>query len=244
MNGEPLDDRMQSVTRIIVCDPRRMLRQCLASWLHSQPTLEVAATISTISELRAAEENLPKLKADVLLVTLSGAVASPERDPQFTKDRKIVAARLPNLRMIAIVDDAHADTGLLNHGFHALVNAASGTDGVLRSILAGSAEFVPHVTEQSVEDPGPLTARETEVLYLIGHGSTTEAVAAELGISVSTVASHKERIFAKLGANNQAHAVARAIELGLLKALDIRGDTSRMTLNLTAAETNFGQVAK
>src|SRR4051812_9507546 len=99
MNSESLEDRS---TRIVVCDPRRMLRQSLAAWLHAQPSLEVAATISSISELRAAEENLPKLRADVLLVTLSGAVASPERDPQFTKDRKIVAARLPQLRFIAI----------------------------------------------------------------------------------------------------------------------------------------------
>lgn len=240
MNGESLEDR---ITRIVVCDPRRMLRQSLAAWLHAQPSVEVAATISSIAELRAAEENLPKLKADVLLVTLSGAVASPDRDPQFAKDRKIISARLPNLRIIAIVDDAHADASLLQHGFHALVNAASGTAGVLRSILAGSAEFVPHVSQQAVEDPGPLTARETEVLYLIGHGSTTETVAAELGISVSTVASHKERIFAKLGANNQAHAVARAIELGLLKALDIRGDTSKMTITLNP-DVNYEQAAQ
>ena len=240
MNSESLEDRS---TRIIVCDPRRLLRQSLASWLHAQPSLEVAATISSISELRAAEENLPKLNADVLLVTLSGAVTSPERDPQFTKDRKIIAARLPQLRFIAIVDDAHADATLLQHGFHALVNAASGTAGILRSILAGSAEFVPHVTEQAVEDPGPLTARETEVLHLIGHGSTTESVARELGISISTVASHKERIFAKLGANNQAHAVARAIELGLLRSLDIRGDTSKMTISLETTADNYEEVA-
>jgi DNA-binding NarL/FixJ family response regulator len=243
MNGEPLDDPTPSLTRIVVCDPRRLLRQSLASWLHAQPALEVAATISSIAELRAADENLPKLNADVLLVTLSGAVVGPAHDPQFDRDRKVITSRLPNLRMIAIVDDAHADASLLQHGFHALVNATSGTAGVLRSILAGTAEFVPHMTEEAVEDPGPLTPRETEVLYLIGHGSTTEAVAAELGISVSTVASHKERIFAKLGANNQAHAVARAIELGLLKALDIRGDTSRMTITLTNDDTPYERAA-
>jgi DNA-binding NarL/FixJ family response regulator len=244
MNGEPQDERPQPVTRVIVCDPRRLLRQSLASWLHAQPALEVAATISTVAELRAAEENLPKLKVDVLLVTLSGSVVSPDRDPQFGRDIRVVLSRLPQLRVIAVVDDAHADASLLQHGFHALVNATSGTAGVLRSILAGSAEFVPQVTEQSIEDPGPLTSRETEVLYLIGHGSTTEAVANELGISVSTVASHKERIFAKLDANNQAHAVARAIELGVLKALDIRGDTSRMTINLTNNDELHEQAAQ
>lgn len=232
MNGEPLEDR---ITRIVVCDPRRLLRQSLAGWLHAQPLLEVVATVASISELKAAEENLSKLNADVLLVTLSGSVSNPDRDPQFASDLKVVASRLPDLRVIAIVDDAHAGTGLLQQGFHALVNAASGTMGVMQSVLAGTAtDFLPHVAENTLEDPGPLTARETEVLQLIGHGSTTDVVASELGISVSTVASHKERIFAKLNANNQAHAVARAIEMGLLHALDIRGDTSRMTINVDA----------
>jgi DNA-binding NarL/FixJ family response regulator len=246
MNGEPPPAEIKAqattasrlsdqTTRIIVCDPRRLLRQSLAAWLHAQPSIEVAATISSIAELRAAEENLSKLNADVLLITLSGAVGNPERDQQFLQDQKAVAARLPNLRIVAIVDEAHADTSLLRHGFHALVNAASGTAGILRSLLAGSSELMPHVTEHTFDDPGPLTARETEVLQLIGHGSTTETVASELGISVSTVASHKERIFAKLGANNQAHAVARAIELGLLRSIDIRGDISRMTISV--AET-------
>jgi DNA-binding NarL/FixJ family response regulator len=249
MNSDPQAGGMPSTTRIVVCDPRRLLRQSLASWLHAQPTLEVVATISSLAELRAAEENLPKLKADVLLVMLSGAVSDPDRDPQFSKDQKVISTRLPHLRFIAVVDDAHADAGLLNLGFHTLVNAASGTAGVLRSILAGSAEFVPHLSEHAIEDPGPLTPRETEVLSLIGHGSTTEAVANELGISVSTVASHKERIFSKLGANNQAHAVARAIELGVLKSLDIRGDISRMTIalhtppNTVDSDTPYNQVA-
>ena len=46
MNGEPLEDR---TTRIVVCDPRRILRQSLAAWLHAQPALEVAATVSSIN---------------------------------------------------------------------------------------------------------------------------------------------------------------------------------------------------
>jgi DNA-binding CsgD family transcriptional regulator len=38
-----------------------------------------------------------------------------------------------------------------------------------------------------------------------------------MGISPKTVENHKQRIFAKLGVQNQAHAVAVAMRSGLVK---------------------------
>jgi len=54
------------------------------------------------------------------------------------------------------------------------------------------------------------------VLTGISVGCTTQRVAAALGISPKTVENHKQRIFAKLGVQNQAHAVAVASRRGLL----------------------------
>jgi DNA-binding CsgD family transcriptional regulator len=42
-------------------------------------------------------------------------------------------------------------------------------------------------------------------------------VAAALGISTRTVEQHKQRIFERLGVQNQAHAVAIALRAGLLE---------------------------
>ena len=50
----------------------------------------------------------------------------------------------------------------------------------------------------------------------IGAGSTTRGVAETMGISPKTVENHKQRIFSKLGVQNQAHAVAVAMRQGLL----------------------------
>ena len=52
----------------------------------------------------------------------------------------------------------------------------------------------------------------------IGAGSTTRLVAQTMGISPKTVENHKQRIFSKLGVQNQAHAVAVAMRQGLLSA--------------------------
>lgn len=68
-----------------------------------------------------------------------------------------------------------------------------------------------------------LTRRETEILTLISAGVSRKSIAQQLGISPKTVGSHVERAAAKLGASTQAHAVTKALRLGLLpqEALDL-----------------------
>jgi LuxR family maltose regulon positive regulatory protein len=62
----------------------------------------------------------------------------------------------------------------------------------------------------------PLTAREREVLAMIGQGFTNKRVARILEISPETVKSHVKRIFLKLAVSTRAEAVSRAGSLGLL----------------------------
>ena len=60
-----------------------------------------------------------------------------------------------------------------------------------------------------------LTPREEEVLKLLASGLAQGEIAKELVISPKTVASHIERILAKLGVNSRAQAVAVAHRTGL-----------------------------
>lgn len=61
-----------------------------------------------------------------------------------------------------------------------------------------------------------LTAREREVLRLLSDGKNTTAIAAEVGLSSSTVRTHVEHMRAKLGASTRAALVARGFDLGFL----------------------------
>jgi len=56
----------------------------------------------------------------------------------------------------------------------------------------------------------PLTAREFEVARLIARGGTNASIAAELGLSARTIASHVEHILAKLGAERRSEIAAWA----------------------------------
>lgn len=78
-----------------------------------------------------------------------------------------------------------------------LANDLAGEDSPLR---------IPHLVSQ----------REVEILALIKEGRTTSHIANSLGLSPFTVKNHVQNILRKLGARTRSHAVAQAMNLGLL----------------------------
>lgn len=65
--------------------------------------------------------------------------------------------------------------------------------------------------------PESLTPREMEVLNLLASGLANREIAARLGLSLSTVKSHIQNIYGKLGVNRRLRAVARARKMDLLQ---------------------------
>jgi DNA-binding NarL/FixJ family response regulator len=61
-----------------------------------------------------------------------------------------------------------------------------------------------------------LTARELDVLRLIGIGLRNKQIASDLGISETTVSFHIKNVVDKLEANDRTHAVTVALRRGLL----------------------------
>ncbi|MDX3576942.1 MULTISPECIES: response regulator transcription factor [unclassified Streptomyces] len=62
----------------------------------------------------------------------------------------------------------------------------------------------------------PLSAREREVLALVARGASNREIARDLFISEATVKTHLTHLYAKLGVNDRAAAVARAYDRGIL----------------------------
>lgn len=67
--------------------------------------------------------------------------------------------------------------------------------------------------------PSILTDRETEVLRYISLGASNKAVALKLSISTSTVRTHVESVFRKLGCTTRAAATLKAAQLGLFESM-------------------------
>jgi two-component system nitrate/nitrite response regulator NarL len=73
------------------------------------------------------------------------------------------------------------------------------------------------VSATPVQPSGPvLSDREREVLTAFSRGLSIPHVATELFIAVSTVKTHIQRLYEKLGVSDRAAAVAEAMRHGLL----------------------------
>ena len=84
-----------------------------------------------------------------------------------------------------------------------------------------------------------LTSRELEVLRLLAEGMRPKEIARDLVISPKTVASHIQRVLAKLGAHSRAEAVAIAYREGFVRALNAPGDDGVVMGLLSAVPASF-----
>ena len=92
------------------------------------------------------------------------------------------------------------------------VRAAARGESVLSPAVA--ATLLGRVRAPQPE--APLSPRELEVLRLIARGATNREAAKQLFISEATVKTHLLHVYAKLGVNDRAAAVAAAYDQGLL----------------------------
>jgi len=78
---------------------------------------------------------------------------------------------------------------------------------------------LPNRLVQQVRAPArePLSDRELEVLAIIARGATNRRSRPACSISEATVKTHLLHVYAKLGVNDRAAAIAAAFARGLLK---------------------------
>lgn len=135
--------------------------------------------------------------------------------------------------VIAAVERARDAAALVRRGAIAVVSVNETTSSMSHAIDAARARrpyTSPSVAALVVEElfsqveeaaplPPPATSlstRERELLGLICAGKTDREAAAELGISVHTVRSHRQSMMKKLGVRGAAQLVRTAIERRLI----------------------------
>lgn len=95
-------------------------------------------------------------------------------------------------------------------------------EALLRSVAAGAAKLACGDGEPGPSSaPGPgsgaaITGREREVLRLLAQGTSTETIAARLGIGHRTARNHIQNLLSKLQVHSRLEAVSYALTHGLL----------------------------
>jgi DNA-binding NarL/FixJ family response regulator len=150
--------------------------------------------------------------------------------------RQILKA-VPGTRILILTahnDDAYVKNATKSGAMGFLLKQASArvlSEGI-REVNKGHAFFGPFIAKllpererKPVEQAGRpklrkgrLTSREMEVLQLIAEGKANKQIAAELGISIKTIESHREHLMEKLNIHGIAGLTRRAIGAGIIES--------------------------
>jgi len=209
------------VITVLVVDGHQTFAELLGVALRGQPDLRyVGHARNGEQALRLAAE----LRPDVILL-----------DPELPDTDGIAIAemlrhRQPDTRVVILTASSEATlvgrataagaagflskNGALGDVLHAVHTAHGGGMTVSTDILARLLRSTSPVVGPR---GGGLTAREHEVLELMGSGLDPRAIARRLGISVHTCRGYVKAVLAKLDVHSQLEAVAVATRRGLIQ---------------------------
>ena len=211
---------MTGPVRLLIADDHPVVRDGLSGIFESDPGFEVLGQAADGAE---AVDLAERLAPDVVLMDLRmpgtdglGAIAEIAR--------RGLAARV----LVLTTYDTDADvlpaiqagaTGYLlkdapRTELLRAVRAAARGESVLSPSVAS--RVLGRVRRPSNDEPDDLSPRELEILELVARGTTNREAAKRLFISEATVKTHLLHIYAKLGVNDRAAAVAVGFDRGLL----------------------------
>ena len=201
--------------RVLIVDDHPVVRQGIRLMIEAEPDLTICGEAQTEQQARKL---VRELKPDALVVDLSlteGDGFNVVRD---------VHAHFPDICILVLSmhDEAIYAERLLAEGASGYIMKQAATDQLitaLRTVLRGE-RFVSESLKRSLEarraaDGAPssrLSARELQVISLIGRGLGTREIADNLSLSVKTVETHRLTIKRKLALDTNAQLVQYAIK--------------------------------
>jgi DNA-binding NarL/FixJ family response regulator len=218
---------MTGSIRVLVADDEAIVRDGLRAIIELEADLEVVGEAADGAEAVAAAI---ALRPDVALVDIQ----MPRVDG-IEATRRLLALPVPPRVLVLTTFDRN------EYVYESLRAGASGfllkdvrrgqlTDAI-RTVVAGDTLLAPTITRRLIEEfckrPSPrggtppelaeLTARELEVLGLLGRGLSNTEIPENLVVAETTIKTHVAHILAKLDLRDRAQAVVTAYETGLVQ---------------------------
>ena len=215
--------------RVVVAEDQLLVRAGLVTMLRTDPQIDVVGEAADGAE---AVATVLALRPDVALVDVRmpgvDGLAATRRICAETDTRVMVLTTFGSDDVIFEALQAGAAGFLLKDtrpedlldAVHAVAAGEHPLSPSVTSVLLGHFRSAPAHTlpasyaAKSVEQ---LTAREREVLVLMGRGRSNAEIAQDLVVSHGTVKTHVASVLAKLGVRDRVQAVIAAYESGLLR---------------------------
>jgi two-component system, NarL family, nitrate/nitrite response regulator NarL len=206
---------------VVVADDHPLYREGVVRALLASGQIEIVAEAEDgRSALTAIQEHLPDVALlDYKLPDLDGVAVT----------HAIVREQLPT-RVLLV--SAFTDSGIvykaLETGAAGFISKEARREQIADAVLAcarGENVVPPEVASGLVSeirlrkqhDAPALTPREQEILHLIAAGNSLPQIAKDLYLGLTTVKTHVQHLYEKLGVSDRAAAVASAMRRGLIE---------------------------
>jgi two-component system nitrate/nitrite response regulator NarL len=211
-----------AVVRVLIADDHPVYRAGVAAFIERRADMELVCQVGngeqalaeisrTSPDVALIDLRLPGIDGieviDILgreLAPTKGIIVSAYQDGA-TVYRAIAAGARAYLPKIASGD-------VLCSTIRAV---ADGRTVIPTDLQTGFAEVLR--SRRNVQGDPVLTRRELEILQLTSEGGSIKDIASELFVGVTTVKTHLQHIYEKLGVTDRAAAVAKALRTGLLE---------------------------
>ncbi len=207
--------------RVLVADDHPVFREGMVRALAANPLAEVVAEAG---DGRAALAAIVAERPDVALLDYR----LPGLDG-IDIVRAVVRDGLPTrVLMLSAHDESSVVFDALQAGAAGYLLKEASRDEIVAAVFAVArgesvlpsdvaAGLVGEIRLRSPSETPVLTAREREILRLIADGKSFPEIAATLFIGVTTVKTHAQHVYDKLGVSDRAAAVAEALRRHLIE---------------------------
>ncbi len=206
--------------RALLADDHLIVRQGLKALLESEGIQIVGEATQGLDAVALAAAEKPDVAVlDISMPIMNGLDAAAEIRKVSPQTRTI---------LLTFHDAAQYVARALKVGVRGYVLKTQGAMDLVhavRQVYKGEVYLSPGVSRAVVDayltkqepEAEPISARERQVIQLIGEGKSTKEIAAVLGISIKTVESHRVRLMRKLDIHEVASLVRYAIRSGLVE---------------------------
>jgi DNA-binding NarL/FixJ family response regulator len=213
------------VIRVLLADDQELIRAGLRGILRARFGFEI---VGECADGRDVEAAVAKLNPDVVLMD----IRMPVVDGVAATARLHRREGTPPVLVLTTFDDDEVLAAALRAGASGFLLKGVPVDDLqraVRTVAEGGAWLDPAVTGRVLStyrsSPPPvrpdaaadvLTARERQVLALMGQGLTNGEIAAALTLGEGTIKTHVSHLFAKLQLRDRAAAIVFAFDHGLV----------------------------
>ena len=207
--------------KIVLADDHPLFREGIKRIIEGIPGVQVVGEVGEgLALLELLKKSVPDLIIlDISMPKMQGIEAAHKIKTLYPQVKILILTMHKSKEHLHSAISAGADGYLLKENAYAdLISAIEviqeGNTYISNLVYGHMVDFFRKQRREWVQRPKVLSSREKKVLALIAEGNSRKEIGEKLGITVSTVQSHRDNIKKKLSIKRTAELIKYAIEEG------------------------------